>query len=103
MTGFLLAILLAASEALYLMLLRLDAMNGARPVIIFLALLGAEFALCFVAYYVVRKKPVGAPLWALIAGGTVLFRITLLPPVCRPNCPGAKNSLPWGPTGAVSP
>jgi hypothetical protein len=79
LTGFLLAILLAASEALYLMLLRLDAVNGARPVIIFLALLGAEFALCFVAYLAVRNKPTGAPLWALIAGGAVLFRITLLP------------------------
>jgi hypothetical protein len=79
LTGFLLAVLLAVSEALYLMLLWLDAVNGARPVIIFLALLGAEFALCFVAYYVIRKKPVGAPLWALIAGGALLFRITLLP------------------------
>ena len=79
MTGFLLAALLVASEALYLVLLRLDAVNGARPVTIFLALLGAEFTFCFAAYYVVREKPVGAPLLALLAGGAVLFRITLLP------------------------
>ena len=85
LTGFLLAILLVASEALYLALLRLNAVNGARPVIIFLAVLGVEFALCFATYYVVRKKPVGTPLWALIAGGAVLFRITLLPAGLPPD------------------
>jgi len=85
LTGFLLAILLVASEALYLVLLRLDAVNGTRPLIIFLTLLGVEFVLCFAAYYVVRKKPVGAPLWALIAGGAVLFRITLLPAGLPPD------------------
>jgi len=84
LTGFLLAILLA-SEALYLALLGLNAVNGARPVIIFLTVLGAQFALCFVAYFAVRKKSVGAPLWALILGGAVLFRITLLPAGLPPD------------------
>ena len=79
LTGFLLAILVIASEAFYLALLRLNAVNGARPVTIFLAVLGAEFALCFVAYYVMRNKSAKSPLWALILGGAVLFRITLLP------------------------
>src|SRR5207249_308135 len=77
--------LVVASEALYLALLRLNAVNGARPVIIFLAVLGAQFALCFVAYFAVRKKSVGAPLWALILGGAVLFRITLLPAGLPPD------------------
>jgi hypothetical protein len=61
------------------MLLRLDAVNGVRPVIIFLAVISAEFALCFAAYYLLRNKAVGSNWWGLIAGGAVLFRITLLP------------------------
>lgn len=85
MTGFLLAILLAASEALYLVLLRLDAMNGARPVTIFLAVISAEFALCFAAYYLLRNKAVGSNWWGLIIGGAVLFRITLLPAGLPPD------------------
>lgn len=79
MTGFLLAILVLASEVLYLALLRLNAVNGARPVAIFLVILGAEFALCFAAYYAMRNKSAGSPLWVVIVAGAVLFRITLLP------------------------
>src|SRR5438445_9622287 len=85
LTGFLLAILVIASEAFYLALLRLNAVNGARPVAIFLAVLGAEFALCFLAYYAMRNKSAGSPLWALILGGAVLFRITLLPAGLPPD------------------
>ena len=79
MTGFLVVVFVVASEALYLALLRLDAVNGARPVTIFLAVLGAQFALCFAAYYIMRNKPAGSPLWALVVGGALLFRLTLLP------------------------
>ncbi|PYT20931.1 MAG: hypothetical protein DMG58_33090 [Acidobacteria bacterium] len=87
LTGFLLAILVIASEAFYLALLRLNVVNGARPVTIFLAVLGAEFALCFVAYYVMRNKS---------AKSCFL-------PVCRPSCLCAKNSPPCWPTGKVKP
>ena len=45
----------------------------------FLAVISAEFALCFAAYYLLRNKAVGSNWWGLIAGGAVLFRITLLP------------------------
>jgi len=79
LTSLLLATLLAASEALYLVLLRLDAVNGARPVAIFLAVMGAGFGLCFAAYYMMRNRAVSPLLWSLIVGGAVLFRITLLP------------------------
>jgi hypothetical protein len=89
LTGFLMAILLAASEALYLMLLRLDAVNGVRPVIIFLAVISAEFALCFAAYYLLRNKAIGSNWWGLMIGGAVLFRITLLPA-------GLPPELSWG-------
>jgi alpha-1,6-mannosyltransferase len=75
----LLAILLVASEALYLLLLRLDAINGVRPVAIFLAILGAGFVFCFAAYLVLRNGPTGRLAWALTLGGAVLFRVTLLP------------------------
>ncbi len=87
MTAFLLAILLAASEALYLLLLWLDAVNGARPVAIFLAILGAAFALNFAAYFVLRNNPAGLPVWTLVVGGAILFRITLLPAGLPPDLP----------------
>ena len=76
---FLLAILLIASEALYVLLLRLDAINGVRPVAIFLAILGAGFVLCWAAYLVLRNGRTGHSPWALTVGGAILFRVTLLP------------------------
>ncbi len=85
MTTLLVAILVAASEALYLVLLRLDAVNGARPVAIFLAVISAEFALCFAGYYVLRNKSAGSPMCILVAAGAVLFRITLLPAGLPPD------------------
>ena len=59
---------------------RFDAVNGARPVLIFLALLGAQFALYAVAYLIVRRlrNPHLAVLW-VVGAGAVLFRLTLLP------------------------
>ncbi len=84
---FLLAILLVASEALYLLLLRLDAINGVRPVAIFLAILGAGFALCFAAYLVLRNSSTGRAAWTLAVGGAILFRVTLLPAGLPPGLP----------------
>src|SRR5260221_14492339 len=84
---FLLAILLAASEIFYLLLLRFDAINGVRPVAIFLAILGAFFALCFAAYFVLRNGSLGYMAWTLMAGGAMLFRVTLLPAGLPPDLP----------------
>ena len=79
MATLLLAILLVASEALYVLLLRLDAINGVRPVAVFLGILGACFALCCAAYFVLRNQSFGHLTWTLTVGGAILFRITLLP------------------------
>ena len=76
-----------ASEALYVLLLRLDAINGVRPVAIFLAILGAGFAFCFAAYLVLRNGPIGRLAWALTLGGAILFRVTLLPAGLPPRLP----------------
>jgi hypothetical protein len=79
---------MVASEALYVLLLRLDAINGVRPVAIFLALLGAGFVFYFAAYMALRKRPTGHVAWALTVGGAILFRVTLLPA-------GLPPSLSW--------
>jgi alpha-1,6-mannosyltransferase len=82
---------LVASEALYVRLLRLDAINGVRPVAIFLAILGAGFVLCFAAYLVLRNASTGPLAWALILGGAVLFRATLLPAGLPPGLPVSEK------------
>jgi hypothetical protein len=82
---FALAVLLVASETLYLLLLRLDAINGVRPVAIFLVIMSACYGLCFAAYFVLRNRSVGYLAWALIVGGAILFRATLLPAGLPPN------------------
>ena len=46
---------LVSSEILYLAMLRLDAVNGVRPVLTFLALLGLLFALYATACWIVRE------------------------------------------------
>jgi alpha-1,6-mannosyltransferase len=84
---FLLAILLVASEAVYLLLLRFDAINGVRPVAIFLAILGAGFAFCFAAYFVLRNGSTGYLARILTVGGAILFRVTLLPAGLPPGLP----------------
>ena len=86
-TAWLLALLLAASEVLYLTLLRLDAVNGVWPVAVFLATLGAAFVLCFAAYLVLRSAPAGFPVKAIVVGGAILFRLTLLPAGLPPDLP----------------
>ena len=85
MTALLLAILLAASEGLYLLLLRLDAINGLRPVATFLAILGACFVLYFAADWVLRHGSAGYWTWVFAVGGAVLFRVTLLPAGLPPD------------------
>lgn len=87
LTAFLIVILMAASEVLYLLLLRLNAVNGVRPVAIFLAILGAEFGLYFAAYLVLRNRAAGFPARVLAVGGAILFRVTLLPAGLPPDLP----------------
>lgn len=68
------------SEACYLALLRLDAVNGVRPVLTFLALMGALFALYATAYFIVRHVCDNQRgMMLVIIAGAVLFRLTLLP------------------------
>lgn len=76
--------ILLASEFLYLALLRLDAINGIRPVLSFLGILAAAFALCCGAYLLLTKRSWGSAEWGLMIGGAILFRVTMfaagLPP-----------------------
>jgi alpha-1,6-mannosyltransferase len=90
-TAMLLLALLAASEVLYLLLLRLDAINGVRPVALFLAILGAAFAMCFAAYFVLRRGSAGFTVKALVVGGAILFRVTLLPAGLPPDLPFSEK------------
>ena len=83
MRTLLLAILLAASEGLYLALVGLDAVNGVRPVALFLAILGGCFALYFTAYVVARSASTRQ--LAITVAGAVLFRLTLLPAGLPPD------------------
>ncbi|MGH9948445.1 MAG: hypothetical protein ACRD6X_14800 [Pyrinomonadaceae bacterium] len=75
-----LAGLLLLSELVYLALLKLNAVNGWRPVSIFWLEMGGLFVLYALAAIVVwRFRSIGKPgLW-LIIFGAVLFRVTLLP------------------------
>ncbi len=75
--------LLLGSECAYLALLRLNATNGLRPVLNFLALLGAAFALYAFAFFLVRdaRKSSRATL-LIITAGAILFRLTMLPAGC---------------------
>lgn len=71
---------LVVSEFLYVALLRLDAVNGVRPVLTFLALMGALFALYAAGYFIVRRTGGDSRLILLVViVGAVLFRLTLLP------------------------
>jgi hypothetical protein len=85
-----LVVLLVLSEVIYLALLRFDAVNGARPVLIFLVLMGALFALYTGAYRVVRgmRGDQSRARLLVVAAGAVLFRLTLLPA-------GLPHDLGW--------
>lgn len=78
------------SEILYLLLLRLDAVNGLRPVLTFLALMFVLFGLYAVAYFSIRNTR-GNQRGALvvIAAGALLFRVTLLPAGLPPEVTGS--------------
>jgi hypothetical protein len=71
--------LLVGSEILCLALLRLDAVNGARPVLTFLGILAALFAIYGLAALVIRKINNQRGVFFVIMAGAVLFRLTLLP------------------------
>ena len=72
--------LVLASEGLYLALLRLNAINGLRPVLSFLGLLAALFVLYALAFRLARTPGDSSRgMLLLIAAGAVLFRLTLLP------------------------
>lgn len=89
--------LLVSSEAIYLALLRLNAVNGIRSVLFFLALMAALFALYAVAYWVVRgARKHEREIILLIAAGAVLFRLTLLPAGLPPDAnPGSIADHLW--------
>lgn len=75
-----LALLLLASEALYFVLARLDAVSGLLPVARFLAVLAALFALYVLAALQARRlrRTGGSPRGWILAGA-LLFRLTLIP------------------------
>jgi alpha-1,6-mannosyltransferase len=78
------------SEVLYLLLVRLDAVNGVRPVLTFLALMFVLFGLYAAAYFSIRNTR-GSQRGALvvIAAGALLFRVTLLPAGLPPEVTGS--------------
>jgi len=72
--------LLLASETLYVALARSNAINGVRPVLTFLVVMTGLFLLATASFLLVRAGPdEGRVVWWLVAGGAVLFRLTLLP------------------------
>ena len=75
-----LLLLLVLSESLYVALARLKAVNGARPVLVFLALMGGLFALYALAYLAASHSGRHhSRTLAMIGAGAILFRLTLLP------------------------
>lgn len=75
-----LAVTLFVSEAIYFLLLQLDAVNGWEPVLTFWAEMAALFAIYGVAAFLVYRyqEIKKQTLWVIIFGA-VLFRLTLLP------------------------
>lgn len=84
-----LAGLVVLSEALYVALVRLDATNGAGPVLRFLAVMGVLFAAYAAACTLVRRID---PRWAVpvIALGAVAFRLTLVPAGLPPGATASE-------------
>src|SRR5689334_14643028 len=72
-----LIVLMAASACVYLYWLKLDAINGLRPVAVFLCAMLVLFLLYGMAARVVRQARHGT--WKWVAAGAVLFRLILLP------------------------
>jgi hypothetical protein len=84
--------LLIASEILYLALLRFDATNGLRPVLTFMGILMALFAIYGMAALILRRVSDQRGALFVIATGAVLFRLTLLP-AGLPTDGGWKETL----------
>jgi hypothetical protein len=77
---FWLGVLFVSSELAYIGLLYLNAVNGVRPVLTFLSLMGLLFVLYGIAFLVVRdRRSSQRRTLLLIAAGAVVFRLTLLP------------------------
>lgn len=74
-----LAVLLVSSLAAYLALNRLDAVNGAGPVLRFLGLMGLLFVLQALSFRETRRLGDRRGVLGLVAAGAVLFRLALLP------------------------
>lgn len=75
----LLILLLAASEAIWIVLLKFDAVNGARAVVTFLSLLGILFALFAVSALVAGRLGNQRGALLITAAGALLFRLTMAP------------------------
>ncbi|HEX2574372.1 MAG TPA: glycosyltransferase 87 family protein [Polyangia bacterium] len=74
-----LSALLLLSQAGYAALVRLDAVNGPRPVLQFLALMAYLFALYGLAAHLTRRlRPRHRGALLVVAAGALLFRLTLL-------------------------
>lgn len=84
--------LLVFSEVLYVALLRLNAVNGVRPVVTFLGIMSILFVLYAAAGLVagrLRERRRAGLL--VIALGAVLFRLTLIPAGLRYGAPGEST------------
>lgn len=77
-TAWLLAVVLFASELLYLQLVRFEAANTTRSVITFLANLCLLFVLYAAAYLLLKATVPSRTVLTIVLIGTVLFRLTLL-------------------------
>ncbi len=75
----LLILLLAASETVWIVLLKFDAVNGARAVLTFLMLLGMLFALFGLSALIISRLDDQRGAMLVIAVGAILFRLTMLP------------------------
>jgi hypothetical protein len=84
-TPYLLLLTLFLSESLYFSLLRFHAINGLKPVLIFLGIIAALFALYGAGYWIIRKSPAGRASLLIIIAGAVLMRVTLLPAGLPPD------------------
>src|SRR5260370_17172336 len=84
-----LIVLMAASACVYLYWLKLDAINGLRPVAVFLCAMLVLFLLYGMAARVVRQARRGT--WKWVAAGAVLFRLILLPAGLPPEPPPASH------------
>ena len=76
--GKLWAIVLA-STALYVGLARIDAVNGAGPVLRFLGILGLLFGLYAVAGRIFLRLPSSPAALSVMGVGAIAFRLALLP------------------------